>query len=347
MKATLFTTVLAAAVSGVSAGVLVKRPAVSTSKSSSSVASSSTKAPGGSPCKIGNNGLYSCFRSSTDNALSYCSTAASVYLTGTTTTVLAPGTTDYVTEASETVTSTSTSLSVVESVKTTSTATSYSGVTSVEYTVPGVTQTKTDTVYEAKRGLAAETPAPTLYVMKRDGSGIEVYDQKRDQLDRRDDDDLSTVTVGVLKRTSVVLMFSTCTTSTAVTVTVERAKRTAAPRYIPQSQSSASASASSSASSTGNPPPACLQEIASPAASVLTSVCNAFVTAYGTTPSPVTDVLELPATTVTVRSGISTDWTVEQSTSTSTAFTVYQVTTVSTATISMCTVVTTTIYQTA
>ncbi|CAK7236892.1 hypothetical protein SCUCBS95973_009763 [Sporothrix curviconia] len=353
MKASFLAAVLATAVSVVSAGVLVKRPALPPSPSSSSSSSSSSAAPtkASSPCRVANNGLYACFRASTDNALSYCSTDASIYLAATTTQVLEPGPTIYVTVASDTVTEVvSTDLSVVDEVVTTSTHTVYSGVTTA-YTTLATTQTTTVYLQEARKRRDHAGPAPTLFVLKRDGSGIEAYEE--DKVGRREDGDHDgTTTVGVLlKRTTLDYTITTCTTTTQVTVTEKRkakkAKRTAAvaPRFIAPASVSSSSSTSSSSGPSANPPPACLETLAAPAPAALSSACSAIVSQFGATPT-VTNILALPATTVTVASGVSTAVSVERTTSTSTTFTVYQVTEQTTTTIPMCTLVTKTITET-
>ncbi|CAK7232311.1 hypothetical protein SBRCBS47491_008226 [Sporothrix bragantina] len=348
MKASFLTSVLATAVSGVSAGVLVKRPA---GPPPAQVSSSSSAAPvkHASPCKVGSNGLYACFRSSTDNALSYCSTAASVYLTATTTQVVEPGPTVYVTIASDTVTAVSTDLSVVHQVVTTSTQTVDGGVTTT-YTTRDTPQTTTVYYQYGKRGGGAAVPAPmpTLFALKRDGSGVEPYVEGA-KVDRREDDkdneSVPTTTIGVIqKRVTISYTITTCTTTTTVSVTTYKAKRTApaVAIRIPLPVITTSSSSSSSSDPT-NPPPACLSTLAAPQPSALTSACSAIVSQFGQTPT-VTDVLVLPATTLTVASGLSTALSTLDSTSTSTTFTVLQVTTVSTVTIPMCTLVTQTVF---
>lgn len=329
MKIAIVTALLAAA-SGTSAGVLVKRPAAPPPASSSSASSSSSSPAVRGGCRPRANGLYACFLSSTHDALAYCSTAASVYLTGITTNVIEPGPTHYVSVAAEVVTITEGDLSTATVTSTTGTVTSFDST---------VTSTATST----------QVSIAYLY-QKRDG-GVALLDDRAAGV-VSEHAALPTVTALVVKRMTVTSTIKTCTASTtAVTVTVKKRKRAAAAAAATATASvegrgiqisSSSPSASASASDSVLPEPSCVSAI-KPGSSVLSSVCSELVTTYGTTPSPVTEVLVLPATTITVSDGVSLYWTVLKSTTTQTVLTVLQVTSVSTTTVSTCTVVTKTL----
>ncbi|CAK7214925.1 hypothetical protein SCUCBS95973_002302 [Sporothrix curviconia] len=257
-----------------------------------------------SACRPNDNGLYSCFLSSVNQAATYCSTAASVFLTASTTvTFIEP--TQYV-EVVES--ATSTAVATVSSLRITG--------TSYDYTSADTWSTTTiDEGFKfVKRGadgqLKAYIPEPTL---KARGASAALPAPT------------DVVTIKALKHIpSTSLVCTTPQSTTTATSTLTLAKNKRHQRSLGQRIGTAGSGSE----------PACVEAI-NPADEVLTSVCAVFVSSYGTTPSPVTETIVLP--TVTLTSGSTTATAVVSSTSTKVVLTVVEVTGVSTTTVTTCT----------
>lgn len=263
---------LAAAASAVLPSVI--DPPVSSPSSSSSLSASTSAPPKACRPRTRNTDLFQCFVSSTGPALVYCSTAASVSLTPSTTIVTVEPTV-YVPSIKTLVVS---DISTVDTLITNG------------YIITSTSYTTTTTFTSTSTKVVENMPPPK---------------QKRDVVEVRADI-IETVTIKALLARTRTIVPESCVT--AAPTVFKREFLTVKKRDLGKRQPSIVS---------GNPVPSvdCLTDV-NPAPGSLTSVCSAFVTAYGDVPTPVTQTLHLPAVTLT--EGQSTELDTVSSTTTRT-----------------------------